>query len=404
MTSTKAATFSRLCVLVFALILVSYLLHSISSGPSSGYPLWRTNAGNVKAHYENFRGDIPSQVHYAFMLKDRHAGFQFKFAQFLSVYSAWYHWRPHTFYIHTDASELAICRAQGLCPDDPTTPTNKWTKLIFGMPNVRVNRVTAPLEAAISKVPITMIEHKADFVRVDALRDLGGILLDWDAFAIRDISPLRKSGFAAIGGREMGGDIQSGTWLTRANSLLIKLWSEQQHVVFDGEWTTHSNRLLTKLGQRLVNLPGEFLIMEQVAFTPGGWNFGEQDYMFRTHEDFPSALGLLNDTVAGDGGSGRPFEALSANGTRLFLDDDLSSPVLERMQHPESFPEWAFDFSSTYMVHAYKIWQFEVEGFKKIDAKYVLRRQSNFARAVWPAAMDAWRQGLIGWEDLEEEE
>jgi hypothetical protein len=340
----------------------------------------------TQGNYEQLRGHIPNQVHYAFLLKEPEADFHFNFAQFLSIYSAWYYWRPHTFFIHTDATQAAICRAQGRCKGDKKT--NKWTRLIFSMPNVRVNRVSAPARSRLSDVPITMIEHKADFVRVDAVHQLGGIFLDWDAFPLRDIAPLRKSGFAAIGGREWGGDMQSGTWMCRAGSLMSKLWSEQQHVVFDGDWTTHSNKLITKLGQRLVNLPGEFLIMDQLAFTPGGWDFGQQDMMFRVHEDFPSALTLLGN---------HHNNSVPANLT--FPDDDLNTPVLERMEHPEMFPSWAFDFSSTYLFHAYKIWEFKVDGFDKITPRYVLQRQSNFARAVFAPAFDAYRRGIINVDD-----
>ena len=170
-------------------------------------------------------------------------------------------------------------------------------------------------------------------------------------------------------------------------------------MVFDGEWTTHSNKLITKLGQRLVNVEGaEFLIMDQLGFTPGGWDSGQQDMMFRVHEDWPSGLGELEGLMKGEGEGG------SGSGSRerlneTFPDDDLSSGVLDRMQYPEKFPEWAFDFSSTYLVHAYKIWEFSVDGFDKLDPRYVLQRQSNFARAVYPAALDAYRRGMFELDD-----
>lgn len=226
------------------------------------------------------------------------------------------------------------------------------------------------------------MEHRSDFVRVRAVHDLGGVYLDWDAHALRDLAPLRRAGFKAVGGRQLGGQVNSGTFMSAAKGRLIRLWMERMGKVYTGGWTDHSNAELTRIAERLVADPGgrEVLIMEREAFAPGSWQTEDTDMLFQVHEDAPSAL---EGKKQGDGLA------------------EYREGFEERWDHPERFPKWARDWSATYLLHAFSPhrWGHKVPGFEQITPRYVLERRSNFARAVYPMAKLMYDQGLIEIDD-----
>lgn len=318
---------------------------------------------------------IPNQVHLVYILPDAQESFNFQFSHFLCIYAAWHYWRPHTIFLHTNVNATGpeVARARG-------GTAGKWNQHIFSLFNLTINTVPVPTHAGNGEA-IAGMEHKSDFVRVKAVHDLGGVYIDWDAHALRDIAPLRESGFKAVGGRQLGGQVISGTFMSEKGGRMVKLWMEQMHQVYTGGWTTHSNDVITKVGQRLVREPREMLIVEWDAFTPGSWMDADTDALYGVHDDTES--NLANYTTG---------MALPA------YDEEFS----ERWDHPERFLEWERDWSSTYLLHAFTPdrWSHNVEGFQNITPRYVLERQSNFARAVYPVAKIMYDRGLIGVDDL----
>lgn len=311
---------------------------------------------------------IPNDVHFVYVLKEANADFSFQFKHYLSVYAAWHYWQPQTIYLHTNAHDDSITRARD-------GASGKWDKLIFGMPNLRINVVPVPSHAN-NSVEITGMEHKSDFVRVQAIRDFGGIYIDFDAHALRDIRPILKSGFNAVGGREISGQLNSGTFMSKKGAKMISLWHEEMHQVYDGGWITHSNLVLTRVGEQLVAEPGEMLILDKTALGPVGWSAEECSMLFEVHDDAPPETGRGN--VEGqefhDEGSGRP----GGN------------------------PPWARDWSSTYILHAFQPDRhgYIIKGFDyNITPRYVLEGRSNFARAVYPVAKHMQENGLIELDD-----
>jgi hypothetical protein len=60
----------------------------------------------------------------------------------------------------------------------------------------------------------------------------------------------------------------------------------------------------------------------------------------------------------------------------------------------EGKAEWEIDYSSSYVIHAFDgladlYWP------KRVDLEYVVARQSNYARAVYPAIKHAMDVGII---------
>jgi hypothetical protein len=225
-------------------------------------------------------------------------------------------------------------------------------------------------------VPIHQIEHKSDFVRVPAMWKMGGTYLDWDAYPIRDIKPLRMSGFGAIIGREYGGGLNCGVFMAKKGSLLIKMWDQEMHKTYDGGWTTHSNQALTYLAQRVASVSGEVLIMDKDAFEPGSWISEDKIQLFGLHNETASNLDNFS-----------PDTPLPSH-ERTFGD---------RWDKPQDFPSWERDYSTTYVLHAYNPMKNgnTVPNFEHISPKYVLARQSNFARLLYPVVRHMYQKGLL---------
>ncbi|KAK4237711.1 hypothetical protein C8A03DRAFT_15776 [Achaetomium macrosporum] len=370
---------------IFLALLFFFLPYSARTGLSCPTP--RVDLGrdqhqqhsNTDHDRNNGKNVIPNQVHFVYILPDSSSNntttrdFSFEFSHFLSIYAAWHHWRPRTIYLHTNvaANGPEVARARN-------GTVGKWNHYIFTLfgTSLAINTVPVPTHAANGK-PLQNMEHKSDFVRVKAVHDMGGVYIDWDVHALRDIRPLRESGFRAIGGRQLGGQINSGTFMAQPRAKMVRLWMEQMHEAYNGGWTTHSNEVITRVGQRLGREPGEMLILEREAFAPGSWRDEDTDDLFRVHDDTPSNLP----------GNYTEGMALPAH------DEDFET----RWAHPERFRDWERDWSHTYMLHAFTPtrWKHEVDGFEHITPRYVLARQSNFARAVYPVAKILYDKGLI---------
>lgn len=316
-------------------------------------------------------GQIPNYVHFVYILEEHDQDFGFQFKHFLSMYAASYYWKPDLIYLHTnaDAGGQAVSRAR-------EGQAGIWSKRIFTtFENLRINTVEAPTHT-IMGMEIQGLEHRSDFVRVKAVHGIGGVYIDFDVYALRDIRILRESGFKAIAGRQFGGQVNSGVFMSVKAGKLLELWMYSMDEAYDGGWTTHSNKLVTKFGERLVREPGEMLIMDRDAFAPGSWEDEDTDILFAPHDDVIS--NPSND-----------MEVSSLSTYEESFD--------ERWTAPQDFPIWARDWSSSYLLHAFTPdrWGHEIEGFTHITPRYVLERKSNFARAVYPIARQMYEDGLI---------
>ncbi len=317
---------------------------------------------------------IPNTAHYVYILANVSGDFSFAFSEVLSIYATSRYWQPDAIYLHTNAPADALERAR-------SGAAGKWTRLLFQVPNLRIAAVEVPTHAHNGK-EISLMEHKSDFVRVQALREHGGIYLDFDVHPLRDIKTLRESGFQAVVGRQQGdnAEVNSGVFMNKAHSKMIELWSEGMNEAFTGEWSAHSNGALTIVCEHLVADPGEVLIMERQAFAPGSWLKDDTIRLLQVHDDETSSL-----------------EMMTPDGRLPEYDEER----MTRWAVPKKHPEWAADWAKTYMLHAFNHNQgdFEIPGFERITPRYILERRSNMARAVYPVARDLFEKGLIEIDD-----
>ncbi|KAK3897333.1 Lactosylceramide 4-alpha-galactosyltransferase [Staphylotrichum tortipilum] len=326
---------------------------------------------------------IPNLVHYVWLLKDP-SELRLTFKVFISIYSAHLFWQPERIYIHTDATPSVIehARANG-------TP---WTRRILAIPNLIFHHIDVPMRTA-KGVEIKWTEHKADFLRLAALREFGGVYLDTDAIPLRDAADLRASGFRNVVGQQLGlavwatNYLNNGVMMAARGSTLMTLFHHAAHEFFDGEWDTASIRLLTDLGNRLAAIPGEVLILQPQAFSPLSWQEEDQKRLFLPTLD-PA-------TAAPVSGGGNQTGLVVGRGTCK----DVLAWVKQRERREREAGE--LDLSSSYVLHAFDngFEDFLGKG-KEIDVGYVLDRRSNYARAVFPAVWHAVQEGVIPKEEV----
>jgi hypothetical protein len=158
---------------------------------------------------------IPNLVHYVWH-SNNPAEFSLGFRFFVSAYSAHIHWRPERIYIHTNANPEAISRAR----DSGTA----WTRRTLGIPGVEIKYAEA-LQVTQKGVEIKFMAHKADFTRLEALREYGGVYLDTDAIPLRDVADLRNSGFRNVIGQQLDlaewNYLNNGVMMAAKNSNLM---------------------------------------------------------------------------------------------------------------------------------------------------------------------------------------
>lgn len=227
----RRVTAAAVAFLVFASAL-AYLY--VSGSPRIAYPIFPFSSVsdiacehvdgsvNVSGHNDataltQEKHVIPNTVHYVWLLKNA-TEFRMPFKVFVSVYSAHLFWKPDKIYIHTDAKPEILRDAQ--------VSGDVWTKRILSLPGITPNLIQAP-NVTEKGIQVVHMEHKADFLRMAVLRDFGGVYLDTDAVPLRDIAPLRNSGFAnVLGGAtalslKHAGYINNGVMMAVQQSTLM---------------------------------------------------------------------------------------------------------------------------------------------------------------------------------------
>lgn len=325
--------------------------------------------------------EIPNIVHYVWLTRDPLL-FTLDFRAFLTIYSSHLFLRPTAIYIHTDAAPGAL-----------TNPPDLWTRRILAIPGVKPNYITPPTHTS-AGVPLTRIEHKSDVVRLQALRDYGGLYLDFDAIPLRDISPLRTAGFGAVVGPVtavsvwQSGMLNNGVMLAAKHSPFIEIYYEAYNKFFTGEWDRASVVLLTDLAMRVAAVPRAVLLVEARAFAPFSWEVFDMNRLY----------GFLLGKPQEDGERGAA-EMLSG-GLEEGTCGDAMAWLREREKGLGTKGKGEEeDLSNTYVLHAFDANLGAFHGLfsprLEVDLAYVMRRESNFARAVWPAVKHAIEAGLL---------
>ncbi|KAK9428972.1 hypothetical protein V1505DRAFT_314640 [Lipomyces doorenjongii] len=336
---------------------LSYINKDLLSSPAT-----RTQPGPSDGQ----RPTIPNIVHYVHLTRPPQGNIQFQLKHFISIYSASLYFSPDVIYVHTDATENEVERVK-----TSDEASYKWSRLILNLPHVVVHYVTAP-DYADNGQKIRNLENKSDFVRAKVVYELGGIYLDWDVHPLRDFKPLREAGFGNVVGLQKDDLVNSGCFMAIKESEMMRLWFEYEHIVYDGGWITHAVILLTDLSRTLAIIPHEVLILERYALAPSSWERDDAQSLFGSHYN------------------GQAPHLGTADPHRPALTT-VDAEALWETARVSSREEWEKNYSSSYALHAFKNIDLDhpLQDFDEITLQYVLSRQSNFARAVYPAVQHA---------------
>lgn len=317
--------------------------------------------------------EIPNIIHYVHVLppadKNKKQVIEFKFSNFISVYSAILYTNPDAIYIHTNGGEDLIQQAKN--------SSNQWTRVIANLPMVEFKYTDLPTRTS-KGLEIVQFANRADFIRTRVVAEYGGVYIDEDIYLVKDLAPLRRSGFQNVVGRQQGGAVCNGMFMSMPGSEMAKVFYGLQDSAFDGGWSTHGVELLTRLAAEFAGRDGQVLIMEQWAFFPESWEgWGVKD-IYELHE----SKDMKGEDIY-------TFEKAQEFNLTTFMDSFVLRPGWS----------WRIDWRQSYAVHG---WNSQAMGqgwlfgeYKTITMKYVLARNSNFARAVYPAVKHALDAGFI---------
>lgn len=171
-------------------------------------------------------------------------------------------------------------------------------------------------------------------------------------------------------------------------STLMKIWQEGANEFFDGQWETTSIFLLTDLANRMVGWDGEVLVLHPNAFSPTNWEYKSMARLFEPH------LEAVADRELFDKKEREPFFSCK----KKMGCHESCGEKFEELKERDAFgkEDWEIDVSSTYVMHAFNNGMEKIRGWDHVvDLRYVLRRQSNYARIVYPAVKHAVDAGVV---------
>lgn len=322
---------------------------------------------------------VPNIVHFVHLVNPSQPEgglltFDFEFRHFIAIYSASHYLKPETIYIHTNVEYDVVQK-------EMTTATNPYTQAIGKLPGLKFVHCTPPTNTTTGKT-IVALPNMSDFVRTDALIKFGGIFLDEDAYVLRDLKPLRSTGFENVIGRQLGGQICPAVLLSTRDNKLMQAYHALQDVIFDGGWATHATNLLTTLAQDFSPADNQVLVLPQDSFFPSSWLKEDLMALYSVHEDV-----------------GEPV-----------VNNHPTSDITDFIKNFQLNPPntWQTDWRLSYTLHGWTSALFgsvtplsadEIKTifgpFDGISLDYVLAQNSNFARAVYPAVQHALTNGFL---------
>ncbi|KAK6910267.1 hypothetical protein I203_104299 [Kwoniella mangroviensis CBS 8507] len=267
-------------------------LNSFSLLPSSLPPSPPATSTTLLGDLPQPSKDIPNLVHYVYglaPLADGEEGEEFPYFAYLAIRSAMVNLKPDEIWFH------CIHEPRGYWWDrikyyeghvDPITSEKR------GM--VKVKKARDVEFIGKDKRPVTHFAHKADIIRLEVLRDYGGIYLDIDTFVLRSFSAynlLRQDvvlGMEAHGLtflRGPGGDDEmqpkglcNAVIIARQGAEFLNRWLSSYEGFRGDRWTEHSVEMPWTLAKMYPTL---LTILSERAFF---WPLWTDDHIHAVYE------------------------------------------------------------------------------------------------------------------------
>lgn len=324
---------------------------------------------------------IPNIIHFVRLVKNPNqydaSALNFTFHQFVAIYSAHYHMQPETIYIHTNVPEHLI----HVSLEDTT---NIYARAINKLPNIKYNYHFAPNQTTTGR-EINNLPHRSDFVRADILQKFGGIYLDDDVYLLRELHTLRHIGYENIVGRQFGGNICNAVIMSTPGNKMITAYNALMNPIYDGGWETHSVFLITSVARDFASVGNQVMIAPQDTFFPLSWRKKDLKTLYQVHND------SYDDHYIGEL---EPNNNHNTTNLTEFINNFTLRPKKD---------SWQVDWRLSYAMHgwtsaikrSFNSTKELIGEYDGITLEYILARNSNFARALYPAVKDALEKGFL---------
>mmetsp|Transcript_62624 Transcript_62624/g.148260 ORF Transcript_62624/g.148260 Transcript_62624/m.148260 type:complete len:242 (+) Transcript_62624:1-726(+) len=168
-------------------------------------------------------------------------------------------------------------------------PSGEWGRKALALPGVQAIRVK-PVTQVRGREMVHMA-HVADLLRLQALRDMGGIYMDLDVITLRPFTPLMQEHSFVMGQEGPRGvyGLCNAVMLSAPGAGFVKLWLQHFGEAFDPAiWSMHSVKLPSILGHLY---PHHLTQVHDRAFFYPLWD--KIDHMFAGHGDtFPENFAM----------------------------------------------------------------------------------------------------------------
>ncbi|KAM0750341.1 hypothetical protein T439DRAFT_381041 [Meredithblackwellia eburnea MCA 4105] len=229
---------------------------------------------------------IPPYVHYVFGLSPSFGDKPFAFLTYLCLSSALVKLKPEVIYFHY------VYLPQGWW----------WDQWVDRVQNSRTTRLQLVKQRDVTTVfgnPVEHFAHKADVLRLEVLRDYGGIYLDIDVLVIKDMAPLYHH--QTVMGMESQPNLDpllppsglcNAVILSKPYSSFIVRWLESYRTFSKEKWASHSVTEPWTLAQ---SYPTEVTVLNKFAFF---WPLWHDDHLRIVHRGPPKYSFTRADPLA----------------------------------------------------------------------------------------------------------
>jgi mannosyltransferase OCH1-like enzyme len=139
--------------------------------------------------------------------------------------------------------------------------------------HITLNRIQTP--SKIFGNPLYRFEHKADIIRLEVLKQLGGIYLDIDVISLNSMKPLLSRN--AVLGIQHGFGLCNAVILSQKDGEFLSLWHDQYRSFEPAQWDYHSVRLPLRLAKEN---PSLVHVVDEYSFFYPAWDDASQRYLW----------------------------------------------------------------------------------------------------------------------------
>ena len=225
---------------------------------------------------ESTKEPVPNVVHFVLIAEERQEA-ELEFYQYLAIKAALLRLHPEAVKLHTYA----------------LNENNGWWQQIKHRVDLVNHEPQRHLQTLDGRSHKLRLAHQTDVLRLEILREEGGIYLDTDVYALRSFSSLLQSPRDVLMGHEGGGrsGLGNAVIVSRPGSTFISRWLEKYHESFDDRpkmWNHHSIMVPVELAEQH---PGEICKLSPSTFFWPTWSSVDVALMHQPiSEDEVSAL------------------------------------------------------------------------------------------------------------------